>query len=120
MKKPMVYGEFKEVMNILERTNVEDNYQDLIKKEEKVLDTLNNVVKYYRDEDIKDGEFINQGIGAIIARFMDVWKDIINEYTSEYNKSYIDIISQGDRLIYIGITMIIVALFLFLIESSNW
>lgn len=117
----MEYGEYKEVMDVLQRTNVEDNYQDLMKKEDKVLETVNNVVKYYRDEDIKDGEFINQGVGQVIARFLDVWKEILNDYTNNMTtKTTKQILTEGDRLIYIGLSLIIVALFLFFIESSNW
>ena len=47
MKKPIVYSEYKDILDIANRINVEDSYQDLMKKEDKVLDTVNNVVKYY-------------------------------------------------------------------------
>jgi len=119
MKKPIVYGEYKEILDVVNRSNVEDSYQDLMQKEEKVLDTVNNVVKYYRDEDIKNGEFINQGISTIITRYFDVFKEILDDFTSNKKKSFIDIISKDDRPIYIGITLIIIALFLFFIENST-
>ena len=121
MKKPIEYGEYKEIIDVLQRTNVEDNYQDLMAKEDKVLETVNTVVKYYRDEDIKDGEFINQGLGRVIVRFLDVWKEIMNDFTDvTRKKTAYSILTEGDRLIYIGLTLIIVALFLFFVESSNW
>lgn len=121
MKRPIEYGAYKEILDIAERTNVEDSYQDLMGKEKQVLETVNNVVKYYRDDDIKNGEFINQGFATIYARFFDVWKDILNDYTSAgYNKSMLTILTQGDRPIYVGIGLIVIALFLFFIESSNW
>lgn len=121
MKKQIVYGEYKDILDIVNRNNVEDSYQELMQKEGKVLDTVNNVVKYYRDEDIKNGEFINQGISTILTRFFDVWKEIIDDFTSnKKNKnSFIEIVSIDDRPIYIGITLIIIALFLFFIESST-
>lgn len=119
MKQPIEYGEYTEIIDIINRTNVEDSYQDLMKKEDKVLDTVNNVVKIYRDEDIKSGEFIHQGIDTIIYRFFDVWKDIIDDFTSNKNYKYLDIITKDDRPIYIGISMMMIALFLFLIESSR-
>lgn len=119
MKKPIVYSEYKEILDIAGRANVENSYQDLMKKEDKVLDTVNNVVKYYRDEDIKNGEFVNQGISTVITRYFDVWKEILDDFTDTKNKSFVNIISQDDRPIYIGLTLIIVALFLFFIESST-
>lgn len=118
MKKPVVYSEYKEILDIANRTNVEDSYQDLMQKEDKVLDTVNNVVKYYRDEDIKNGEFINQGIAGIIRRYFDVWKEIIDDFTSK-DTMYASIVYKDDRPIYIGITLIIIALFLFFIENST-
>lgn len=121
MKKPIVYGEYKEILDIVNRNNVEDSYQELMQKEEKVLDTVNNVIKYYRDEDIRNGEFINQGINTIITRFFDVWKEIIDDFTSnkKNKKSFVEIVSIDDRPIYIGVTLIIIALFLFFIENST-
>lgn len=122
MKKPIEYGEYKEIINILERDNVEDSYQDLMGKEKQVLDTVNKVVKYYRDEDIKAEEFVNQGLGVIYTRFFEVWKDIIDEFTrlGSSSKYTLDIFTKHDRPIYIGISLILVALFLFFIESSKW
>lgn len=121
MKKQIVYGEYKDILDIVNRNNVEDSYQELMQKEGKVLDTVNNIVKYYRDEDIKNGEFINQGISTILIRLFDVWKEIIDDFTSEKKnkKSFIEIVSINDRPIYIGITLIIIALFLFFIENST-
>lgn len=119
MKKPIVYGEYKEILDVVNRSNVEDSYQDLMQKEEKVLDTVNNVIKYYRDDDIQNGEFINQGISTIITRYFDVWKEILDDFTSNKQKSFMNIISKDDRPIYIGITLIIMALFLFFIENST-
>ena len=119
MKKPIVYGEYKEILDVVSRSNVEDSYQDLMQKEEKVLDTVNNVVKFYRDDDIRNGEFINQDISTVITRYLDVWKEILDDFTSNKQKSFIYIISKDDRPIYIGITLIIMALFLFFIENST-
>lgn len=120
MKKPIEYGEYKEILDIAQRTNVEDSYQDLMEKEKKVLDTVNKVVKYHRDENIKSEEFVNQDMTTIITRFFDVWKDIIDDYTAVDGptKSIMEIFTHGDRPIYVGISLIIIALILFFVESS--
>jgi hypothetical protein len=122
MKKPIEYGEYKEILDIVQRTNVEDSYQDLMGKETKVLDTVNKVVKFHRDEDIKSGEFIHQDMTTIFTRFFDVWKEIIDDYTAVRgtNKSMIEIFTSGDRPIYVGISLMIVGLILFFVESSKW
>jgi hypothetical protein len=119
--RPIEYAEYKEVLDILKRDNVEDSYQDLLSKESEVLDTVNNVVKYYRDNDMRKGEFINQDITHIVVRLVDVWGEVITELVSVSSyKDFIGTITKGDRPIYLGLTFILLALFLFLIESSKW
>ena len=118
--KPIEYGEVKEILTITNRKNVEDSYQDLMDKETKVLETVSDVVKYYRDKDIKDGEFINQSLSIIAERFVQVWVEIINGIASASSlNDILKVVSMKDYPIYIGITMVIIALFLFLIESSS-
>lgn len=118
--KPIEYGAVKEILDIASRKDVDNSYQDLMNKEEKVLDAVSDVVKYYRDKDIKDGEFINQSLSIIAERFVEVWVEIINGIASASSlNDIIRVIGAKDHPIYIGITMVIIALFLFLIESSS-
>jgi len=120
--KPIEYGEYKELLDVIKQNNVEDSYQALMGKEDKVLDTVNEVIKYHRDEDTKSREFTQQDITTIYVRLFDVWKEIIDDLTvpGGSKKSMLDIISENDRPIYIGISLIILGLFIFFIESSNW
>lgn len=118
--KPIEYGEVKEILDIANRQDVDNSYVDLMQKEEKVLQTVSDVVKYYRDKDIKDGEFINQSLGIIAERFVQVWIEIINGIaTASSISDILKVIGTKDHPIYIGISMIVIALFLILIESSS-
>lgn len=118
--KPIEYGEVKEILEIASRKDVGNSYQELMNKEAHVLETVSDVVKYYRDKDIKDGEFINQSLSIIAERFVDVWIEIINGIASAASMSdVLKVVGAKDHPIYIGITMVIIALFLFLIESSS-
>jgi hypothetical protein len=118
--KPIEYGEVKEILEITNRKNVDNSYQDLMEKEETVLNTVNDVVRYYKDKDIKDAEFINQSISIILERFVEVWIAVINGIASASSLwDVLKVMSDKDHPIYIGITMIILALFLFLVESSS-
>ena len=56
------YGEYKDLIDTLEQSNVEDSYQKLMGKEDKVLDTINRSIKFYRDEKQKKKEFIHLDI----------------------------------------------------------
>lgn len=120
--KPILYSDYKEVQEITRRSNIENSYQDLMEKEDKVLNTVNNVVKYYREEDMKDGEFVNQPLTTIVAQFFDVWKDVIDELIAmpKTKQSIFSIMLKKERVIYIGMAMVLIAAFLILIESSKW
>lgn len=121
MKQPIEYAQYKEVLGVVNRTNVEDSYQDLMAKESEVLETVNNVVKYYRDNDIHGSEFVHHDISRILNRLPEVWKETIDGLVkvSSY-KDFMDLVTAKDHMIYLGLSLIILALFLFFIESSKW
>jgi hypothetical protein len=118
--KNITYSEYNEIKDILQRSNVENSYELLMKKEEKVLDTVNQVVKYYKDQDIRENEFVNQNVYTIISKLGETWKDILEDaFLVKSASDFYYLFIKEDRIIYIGISMVIVALFLFLIESSS-
>jgi hypothetical protein len=114
------YSEYKDVVDILSRTNHENTYEDLMSKEGKVLDTVNAVVKSYRDRQIKNIEMINRPIAENISRF---WLDMnlmIKEIMDIKDFSSLpSVLTKGDRIIYIGALMIAFAVILFFVEISK-
>lgn len=118
--KPIEYAEYKEVLDILQRDNVENSYEELMKKEGKTLDTVNNVVRYYKDLELADGQLINQSIHTIIMRFFDVWNNILEDIVKIRSiKDIKEVFTKGDRIIFIGITLILVAFIIILLQNSN-
>jgi hypothetical protein len=94
----------------------------MISKESKTLDTMNNVIKYYRDTTIADREFINQPIRHTITRFFSIWMEIINEISDkevDSIKKVLNILTREDRLIYIGIAFVFLSGILFYIEITR-
>lgn len=114
------YSEYKDVVDILSRTNHENSYSDLMKKETKVLDTVNTVVKSYKDRQISDKELINRPVAENISRF---WLDMnlmIKELLDLKGTSSIPtILTKGDRVIYIGLILISFSIILFFVEISK-
>ena len=51
------YSEYNNFIDILDKSE-DDNYTKLMNKEKDVLNTINDVVKYYRDKDTKEYQFI--------------------------------------------------------------
>lgn len=122
MPEPNIqYSEYKSVVELLNKSNQDTVYQDLMKKEDKTLDTINKVIKYYKDNDYKNKEFINISFWEAVMRFGDVWTELYTDLsnTKNYDMSIIRIIMKDDRPIYVGITIIIIALIMLFIMISD-
>jgi hypothetical protein len=118
--KPIEYSEYKEVLDVLKRDDVESSYQDLMKHETKTLDTINNVVKYYKDAKLADSQLINQSLHSIFMRFFEVWNQILEDmFKVKTPNDAIHVFLKSDRIIFIGIALIIIALFLIFTQSSK-
>ena len=96
------------------------NYCNVWKKETKVLDTINNVVKNYNDRTIRKDVFVERSLSENISRF---WLDM-NLMTKEIFdlkdiKQIPKILTKGERVIYIGLSVIMLAIILFFVEISK-
>ena len=114
------YGEYKDLIDTLEQSNVEDSYQKLMGKEDKVLDTINRSIKFYRDEKQKKKEFIHLDIIEIVMRFINNWIEIIQELIEIKDISDLpNIFLDKDRAFYVGIMLIVVSILIYLIEITK-
>lgn len=116
------YSEYKSLVDILAKSeNHENTYQEVMNKETNVLDTVNNVVNYYKDIDIKEKQFVNMNISYVVYRFFNVWgelfKDLVNGDMKNVN--LMDIFTKDDRLIYIGAMLVLISVFLYYIEITK-
>lgn len=112
------YGEYKQIVDILDRSNQDNVYQDLMNKEERTLDTINKVIKYYRDNDYRSKQFLHMNFMEMMIRFSEVWTEILNE-TTDHKMSLFTIFLHGDRPIYLGVLLVLVGLFTFFIIISD-
>lgn len=108
------YSEFESVVNLLNQSNSDNVYQVLMQKEDKTLDTINNVIKYYTNNNIEKQLFINYSIQDIVAKFSETWKDVVNELkkVKDVYEVY-NIIMRKDRIVYVGLLFIMLGIFLF-------
>lgn len=114
------YSDYNNLIDTLEQSNHDNTYQDMIGKEDKVLDTMNNVIKYYRDADIKEYEFINLSISQAVYKFFNIWTEMFNEIIdNNKSQSILNILMKDDRLVYIGIMLIIISIFLYYVEITR-
>lgn len=113
------YSDYKSLVNTLEQSNHDNTYQELINKEDKVLDTVNRVIKNYRDDDVKEKEFINHTISQVVYKFFNIWIEIFNDLLNSDGNDIFDIFTRDDRLVYIGIMFIFISIFLYYVEISK-
>lgn len=88
-------------------------YNDLLKKEKVVLDTINKVVN---QKERKVNKFTNMSINQIFSNTIDVLKDILVDVN---NKKNIDVILQPKRRLYIGICLTFISILIILLYKSD-
>jgi len=115
------YSEYGELTDILARSNHETTYEDLMKKEEKVLDTVNSVVKYYQEKKKERTQFTQMNILDVLYNFFTEWSLMIadvSKLNSGTLKFSYQLFTKNDRPIYIGIMFILIAIIAAVITTS--
>lgn len=114
------YSEYKNLIDILDNSeNVNSTaYEDLMKKEQNVLSTVNHVVKHIQDK--KEDQFMNMRLEHIIQDFFMVWPKIVSDLTHVKSISEMyDVFTKENRIIYCGIMLIIVSIIMHLFQTTN-
>lgn len=94
----------------------EDIYQTLMKKEDKVLDTINNMTEYKRTQESEAGRFINMSLYSIVRKTFKVITELIE--TLQQRKNTREVIREflkEDRIIYLGVFIVSISVFLLLL-----
>ena len=124
--------------------NVESDNQQILSIEEKnIIERLNNFANKSQADAIKDIKFFNMSLKQLFQQFLSTWQNIIEEIiqlyktsptfqNNLYDKVYwwrnikdifvslFGIFTAKDRLIYVGLMLIIISFFMyFLLISSN-
>lgn len=113
----MDYNEFKKLLDESEPTHL---YEELIKKEDRVLKTVNRVVDYSNRKELESKEFVNMSVGNATLGFLHAMVDIVQDLTKAKDATqFAAALYKGDRIIYIGVLVVLTSLFLFFVESSS-
>lgn len=119
MKSNETNLEYDKLVRLLNSSDTSAVYEELIQKEQRVLDTVNRVVNYSNEKQVVASEFMNMSLDSIIhALFWNlrlVFRDVIGAKNAQ------DIwrtLTKDDRPIYFGILLVLLALFLFFVFIS--
>ena len=116
---PIEYSEYKSLVDILDKSS-DSAYEELMAKEKNVLSTVNHVVKYIKDREKKNSQFVNKSLSEIAERFFLIWPVILKDMSDAKSPSEMyDALVKEDRVIYYGILLIVIGLLLFMISSVN-
>lgn len=114
------YSEYKSLVDILEKGDMDETYKELIKKEDKVLDTVNAVVNHYKDKKYKQRMFLHISLQELYTLFFLEWPMMIRDLSNAKSMDdYIKAFLVNNRPLYIGIMCVLVGMFLFFVQNSS-
>ena len=102
-------------------SNKDSIYDEIMNKEKNIKEVIDRVIEYKENEKKKD-LFINTSFNDIFLNIFKVLNNLIDDLTKYDKISYKQlkkIVKKKHRLIYIGLFMIIISIFLSLIEISD-
>ncbi len=115
---PIDYSEYQSLVETLKKSD-ENTYEDLMKKEKDVLQTVNATVRHIQDKSSKDGQFVNMQLSHIFERFFLIWPEIIRDLNNAPPEQFFYELTKDDRVIYYGIMFIVIALFMFMVSAPE-
>lgn len=101
--------------------NADSIYDELVKKENSILKTINRVIDFEKDKENKK-KFLNLPLSKIYKNIFHNLNKILEELLKTKKlttKKFKKIILKEKRIIYLGILLIIIAIYLALIELSD-
>lgn len=96
-------------------------YDEIMKKEKNVKEIIDRVIDHEKQKELNK-LFVNTKFSDILLNIFKVLNDILEDFTKSKKlslKKLKKILSKEKRIIYVGIFMIVCAIFLALIEISD-
>ena len=110
---------YNDLVRLLDRSDPQDIYEELMKKEERVLDTIDRVVNYSNEKQVKESEFLENSLNGIAHDFFWNMKLVMSDlYDVKTFQDLGRVLTKDDRKIYLGILAILVGLFLLFIVNT--
>ena len=125
-------AEYADIVNIIKNQKdfVKPNssvYEELIKKEDRVLDTVDRVIDDFQRKKEENKYFtsmpVSKAINTMFINLIEILEDLIDAENLTTEK-FMNIVTKNQRSIYLGLFMLIIAFFIILVnigegESKN-
>ena len=125
-------NEYDDLKDLVTNPGQNDVYNDLINKEIRVLDTINNLINVEEKKKNKKKMISNLTLKEILINLLKVIVDIINDISSiimdplNKNRDLITLLkkirktfTKKDRLVYVGIFFIIISMLIYFIDGTT-
>lgn len=114
------YSDYNSIIDVLEKADLDNTYKELISKENKVLDTVNNLVRHKEKLSSERKQFIHMSLYEIYnLLFLELPKMGKELEKTKNLEEMMQVFFKGHRVIYIGIIMVLISIFLFFVEHSS-
>jgi len=125
-------NEYDKLKDLVTKPGQNDVYNDLINKEIRVLDTINNLINVEEKKKNKKKIMYNLTLKEILINLLKVIVDIINDISTilldplNKNRDLITVLkkvrktfTKKDRLVYVGLFFIIISLLIYFIDGTS-
>lgn len=117
--EPTEFMEYNDFAKLLKSSKPQHLYEDLINKEDRLLQTLNRVVDYSNRKELEAKEFLHTPVKDVAKGFMSSMLELFEElFKVKSRDQLIALMTDADRIIYFGILIIIFSIILFFLDIA--
>jgi hypothetical protein len=113
------FMEYNDFNKLLQSSKPQHLYEELINKEERLLQTLNRVVDYSNRKELEAKEFLHTPVKDVAKGFMasmlELFEGLFKVKTPE---QLVALFIDADRIIYFGIFIIVFSVILFFLNIA--
>ena len=116
----MEYIEYDKLMDVLNYAPTNGMYEELMKREDNVLQTVNRVVDHSNKRQLESQEVVNMSLMQNLKNFGNTMYKMFDELFKV--KTYEDVMHvfrNSERVIYMGVMVIIISLFMYFSAISS-
>ena len=116
------YGDYKDlVKGLADGASKDTIYEEIMAKEQNRIDLINRVVTQKQEAAAMSSLFYNNSLLEIAIAFAQAWRAIFTRLVVEKAPAtqWQGILYDGDRKIYVGMMLVLVALFLYFVDASS-
>jgi hypothetical protein len=113
------FMDYEQLKQMLDYSPTNGMYDELMNKESSVLETVNRVVNHSNQKQLESQEFLNLSISMHIGKFYRTMYAMFDDaFRVKSKEDMLLLFWNEDRIIYSGILIVLIVLFVFFISIS--